>query len=95
MVMKEAGLPKASHFSRTQIRDSQMKHYSQLTPEQRCIIYSMLKIGLTTSMIVNQLALINRPLIKNLNVTSKSESVDPNRPMHMQKTDNRKNLKIE
>ena len=46
-----------------------MKHYSQLTPEQRYIIYSMLKIGLTQSMIAKVIGVdkstVSRELKRN------------------------------
>ena len=46
-----------------------MKHYSQLTLEQRYIIYSMLKIGLTQSMIAKVISVdkstVSRELKRN------------------------------
>jgi len=46
-----------------------MKHYSQLTPEQRYIIYSMLKIALTQSMIAKVIGVdkstVSRELKRN------------------------------
>ncbi len=68
-----------------------MKHYSQLTLEKRYGIYLLLKTGLTQSKIAEVIG----TLVENLNVTAEIEAIDPNRPMHLQKTDNRESLKIE
>ena len=64
-----------------------MKHYSQLTLEQRYIIYSMLKIGLTQLKIAEVIGIHKSTVIENLNEIVVVGAIDPNRPMHSQKSD--------
>ena len=66
-----------------------MKHYSQLTLEQRYIIYSMLKIGLTQLKIAEVIGIHKSTVIENLNEIVVVGAIDPNRPMHLRNTDSK------
>ena len=64
-----------------------MKHYCQLTLEQRYGIYLLLKTGLTQSKIAEVISVHKSTVIMNLNGIEEGGAIDPNRPMHLRKTD--------